>query len=82
MGRDGASRPARHAQSGSQTIGQDEATSIVYGMPRVAFEIGAVAKQLPLEAIGLAILRTLRAMKGVLSMPPHRKSRPSSLTTN
>lgn len=57
MGRDGASGLLAMRKAGAYTIGQDEATCTVYGMPRVAFETGAVAKQLPLEAIGLAILK-------------------------
>ncbi|MFT8808050.1 protein-glutamate methylesterase/protein-glutamine glutaminase [Gluconobacter sp.] len=44
----------RHA--GACTIGQDRATSVIYGMPRAAFELGAVEAQLPLSAIGPAIL--------------------------
>lgn len=44
----------RHA--GACTIGQDRASSVIYGMPRAAFELGAVDTQLPLSAIGPAIL--------------------------
>jgi two-component system chemotaxis response regulator CheB len=44
----------RHA--GARTIGQDEATSLIYGMPRAAFEIGAVERQLPLDRIANAVL--------------------------
>lgn len=44
----------RHA--GASTIGQDRASSVIYGMPRAAFELGAVETQLPLSAIGQAIL--------------------------
>jgi two-component system, chemotaxis family, protein-glutamate methylesterase/glutaminase len=60
MGRDGAQGLAALRASGADTIGQDEATSIVYGMPRVAQEIGAVARQLPLEKIGAEIMRLCR----------------------
>jgi len=56
MGRDGASGLKALREAGARTIGQDENTSVVYGMPRVAFEIGAVEKQMPLEKIGDAIL--------------------------
>ena len=42
-------------RGGARTIGQDAATSVVYGMPRAAFEVGAVERQLPLEQIGPAI---------------------------
>lgn len=44
----------RHA--GASTIGQDRASSVIYGMPRAAYELGAVETQLPLSAIGPAIL--------------------------
>ncbi|WP_370675877.1 chemotaxis response regulator protein-glutamate methylesterase [Pleomorphomonas sp. PLEO] len=51
MGRDGASGLLDIRLGGGHTIGQNEATSIVYGMPRAAFEIGAVERQLPLQSI-------------------------------
>ena len=56
MGRDGAAGLLKMRQLSAATIGQDEATSIVYGMPRMAFELGAVEKQFPLEQIGKRIL--------------------------
>ena len=43
-------------QAGARTIGQDAATSLIYGMPRTAFEAGGVEKQLPLKRIGAEIL--------------------------
>lgn len=61
MGRDGADGLLALRQAGCETIGQDEMTCVVYGMPRVAFEIGAVAKQLPLEQIGSRIIRLANA---------------------
>ncbi|MGP8232558.1 MAG: protein-glutamate methylesterase/protein-glutamine glutaminase [Methylovirgula sp.] len=57
MGRDGAEGLLSLRQAGANTIGQDHATSLVYGMPRVAFEMKAVERQLPLEKIGGEILR-------------------------
>lgn len=57
MGRDGATGLLAMRESGAVTIGQDEATSVVYGMPRIASEIGAVQQQLPIERIGPALLR-------------------------
>lgn len=51
MGRDGAAGLLRMRQAGACTIGQDAATSLVYGMPRAAWELGAVEKQLGLELI-------------------------------
>ena len=56
MGRDGADGLLELRRAGAQTFGQDEATSIIYGMPRVAQEIGAVDRQLPVEEIGRALI--------------------------
>ncbi len=63
MGRDGARGLMNMRQAGATTIGQDEKTSVVYGMPRVAYEIGAVATQLPLNEIGEEILRSTTTRK-------------------
>jgi two-component system chemotaxis response regulator CheB len=48
MGRDGAAQLAEMRRQGAWTLGQDEESSIVYGMPKVAFEMGAVQKQVSL----------------------------------
>ncbi len=56
MGRDGAQGLLSMRKAGATTIGQNEATSVVYGMPKVAHEIGAVERQLPLERIGAEIV--------------------------
>ncbi|MEZ5957215.1 MAG: chemotaxis response regulator protein-glutamate methylesterase [Hyphomonadaceae bacterium] len=56
MGRDGAAGLRAMRDAGAATLGQDESTSIVYGMPKAAFEAGAVERQLPLGAIGAAAL--------------------------
>ncbi|ANP45675.1 protein-glutamate methylesterase/protein-glutamine glutaminase [Candidatus Viadribacter manganicus] len=56
MGADGAKGLKAMREAGAATIGQNEATSVVYGMPRAAFELGAVERQLPLGAIGPAAL--------------------------
>ena len=37
--------------AGALTVGQDEATCVVYGMPKVAFDIGAVQQQAPVTEI-------------------------------
>ncbi len=55
MGRDGAAGLLQMRRAGALTIAQDEATSVVYGMPREAAQIGAAAQVLPLSAIGPAI---------------------------
>lgn len=51
MGYDGAKGLLAMKMKGAKTIGQDEASSIVYGMPKVAYNIGAVDKQVPLDRI-------------------------------
>ncbi|MFK7740191.1 MAG: CheB methylesterase domain-containing protein [Planctomycetota bacterium] len=51
MGRDGADGMLALRQAGWATVGQDEASSEIYGMPRAAFEKGGVAIQLPLSQI-------------------------------
>jgi two-component system chemotaxis response regulator CheB len=56
MGRDGAQGLLALRKAGARTLGQDEASSVVYGMPKVAFDVGAVEKQLPLRKIASAAL--------------------------
>jgi two-component system chemotaxis response regulator CheB len=51
MGRDGAEGLKRIRQAGGHTIAQDEGTSVVYGMNRVAVELGAVNEIVPLAEI-------------------------------
>ncbi len=51
MGRDGASGLLKMKKSGAFTIGQDKESSVVYGMPMVAYNIGAVVKQVALDEI-------------------------------
>jgi two-component system chemotaxis response regulator CheB len=63
MGRDGAAGLKELRGCGATTIGQDEASSIIYGMPRAAFEAGAVEQQLALEKIGPEIVRLCEARK-------------------
>ena len=57
MGKDGAASLTRLFQEGSRTIGQDEASAIVYGMPRVAFEMGGVMEQVSLSNMASMINR-------------------------
>ncbi|MBP8233190.1 chemotaxis response regulator protein-glutamate methylesterase [Rhizorhabdus sp.] len=56
MGRDGAAGLHEMRQAGARTIGQDEATCVVYGMPRAAAEMGGCEAVLPLERIGKKVL--------------------------
>jgi two-component system chemotaxis response regulator CheB len=56
MGKDGAQGLLRMRQAGAQTFGQDEASCVVYGMPREAFVVGAVDEQCPLTGLGRRVL--------------------------
>jgi two-component system, chemotaxis family, protein-glutamate methylesterase/glutaminase len=60
MGRDGAQRIGDIYREGGITLGQDEDSSIVYGMPKVAWENGFVRQQLPLSRMAEAINRLAR----------------------
>ncbi|MCR5877633.1 chemotaxis response regulator protein-glutamate methylesterase [Phenylobacterium sp. J367] len=57
MGRDGAQGLLAMRQAGARTLGQDESTSVVYGMPKAAFEIGAVERQAPLDKLAAEMLK-------------------------
>ena len=57
MGSDGCEGLMEIRRKGGRTIAQDESTSVVYGMPKVAFEIGAAEKIFPIEKIGQEIIK-------------------------
>jgi two-component system chemotaxis response regulator CheB len=57
MGADGARGMVEMKGTGAYTIGQDESSCVVYGMPMEAYKRGAVKEQLPLSSIGDAVLR-------------------------
>jgi chemotaxis response regulator CheB len=59
MGRDGAAGLRAMRDRGAHTLGQDEATSAVYGMPAAAAALQAVDRQLPVGAIGAALLEVV-----------------------
>lgn len=61
MGEDGAEGMRAMRAAGARTLGQDAATSLVYGMPRVAWEAGGVERQVPLHRMAEAILDLARA---------------------
>jgi two-component system chemotaxis response regulator CheB len=61
MGADGAKGLKEMLDAGAHTIAQDEKTSVVYGMPRVAAELDAVTEIAPLEDISRRILGALEA---------------------
>lgn len=57
MGRDGADGCKEIVARGGRTLGQDEATSVVYGMNKVAFQEGGVQRQFPLDSLAGIIMR-------------------------
>ncbi|MEH6447917.1 MAG: chemotaxis response regulator protein-glutamate methylesterase [Oleispira sp.] len=57
MGSDGAQGMLKLKQAGAVTYAQDEATSVVWGMPQAAFNLGAVDEVLPLQKIPAKMLR-------------------------
>jgi two-component system chemotaxis response regulator CheB len=60
MGADGAEGLLAMRQAGARTLGQNAATCVVYGMPKAAFERGAVERELSLSAMPEAILAACR----------------------
>jgi Chemotaxis response regulator containing a CheY-like receiver domain and a methylesterase domain len=61
MGYDGAKGLLAMKRKGARTIGQDEKSCVVYGMPKVAYELGAVEKQAPIENIPPLIYNILNS---------------------
>ncbi len=59
MGRDGAAGMAAMKQAGAYTLAQDEGSSVVWGMPRAAVELGVVDETLALDAIGSRLRQLL-----------------------
>ena len=59
MGADGAEGLLKMRQRGAYTIGQDEASCVVYGMPKKAFELGAVTRQATLGDIAGVLMKHL-----------------------
>src|SRR5579859_3419941 len=68
MGEDGAAGLGALRAAGAATIAQDQASSVVYGMPSAAVAAGAAQRVLPLEAIGPALRRLVfPAYQGISS---------------
>lgn len=63
MGADGANGMLDMKIAGAETIGQDEKSCVVYGMPKVAYEIGAVKYQLELSQISAKVYQLLNLKK-------------------
>ncbi|PKQ29880.1 MAG: chemotaxis response regulator protein-glutamate methylesterase [Actinobacteria bacterium HGW-Actinobacteria-10] len=60
MGADGADGMASIKSVGGETIAQDEATSVVWGMPGAAHKIGAVRRMVPIDNVAIEIRRVIR----------------------
>lgn len=60
MGKDGAQGLLEMRQAGAWTIGQDQATCVVYGMPREAAQLGAIDEAVPLPQVAEHIMARLR----------------------
>lgn len=60
MGKDGAAGLLAIRNAGGHTVAQDEATSVVYGMPQVAHQIGGAEQIAPLEKIPALLMRSLK----------------------
>ena len=69
MGKDGAQGLLEMRQAGSPTLVQDEATSVVWGMPGEAMQIGAAAEELPLHRIAGRVLELAEAMDLTRRLP-------------
>lgn len=59
MGKDGAQGLLRMRQAGARTFGQDEASCVVYGMPREAFLVGAVEEQCGLDEMARRVMQAV-----------------------
>lgn len=67
MGADGAKGLKAMKDAGAKTLGQDEESSVVYGMPKVAFELGAVGRQFPLDMIAGGLINLIKSDKKMLA---------------
>jgi len=63
MGRDGAQQLGTIYKEGGMTLGQDEKSAVVYGMPRVAYELGHVMEQVPLDKMGKRICEVAKTYR-------------------
>jgi two-component system chemotaxis response regulator CheB len=62
MGRDGAAGLTAMRAAGAHTVGEQESSCVVYGMPRMAKEAGGVVLELPLAHIAPELLRAIDAI--------------------
>ena len=67
MGQDGLRGSERIREAGGQVLAQDEASSVVWGMPGYVANAGLADKVLPLNELGSEIIRKVRAGQALLS---------------
>ncbi len=65
MGKDGAQGLHALRKAGALTLGQDEGSCVIYGMPRAAKLLGAVTREISLDALPKALLRACREPMGI-----------------
>jgi two-component system, chemotaxis family, response regulator WspF len=65
MGKDGAKGLLTLREAGWHTIAQDETTSVVYGMPKAAADLGAAQEILPIEKIADSVIAQIRLKEGI-----------------
>jgi two-component system chemotaxis response regulator CheB len=70
MGKDGGEGLLRLRERGAMTFSQDEETSVVYGMPRVAWEMGGSQRQLPLDQVADYIIQAAATVPSAVKPPP------------
>jgi two-component system chemotaxis response regulator CheB len=70
MGEDGSDGLEALSRAGAHIIAQDEASSVVFGMPRVAIERGLVDEVLPPEGIALRLIKLHRHLQTFLLQKP------------
>jgi len=62
MGRDGAAGLLKMRKAGARTLSQDEATSLIYGMPMEAWKVGGSEKQVALERVAAELVQAVRRL--------------------
>ena len=82
MGKDGAEGLLEMRKAGASTLGQDEASSLIYGMPRVAFERGAVERQFSLTELAGAIVDRCSERQSRQMAPPSPNAGADERVTN
>ncbi len=63
MGRDGSSGILKMKEAGARTLGQDEESSVVFGMPKEAYECGGVEKLVNIDNMTSSVIKNLKEMQ-------------------